>query len=181
MAMGGELDKRIDTFEVLCRRVDIRECDLEGWEVVLEETTEVVGRVEEVLSLASFWDPSVVEYCLIKVFDMSSPGIEYLIPWVEDVVKEVDSVGRRVFIKLLLILTTKESPLKIQEAIKRNASAKIFRTSPSTRRSTSTSRNSNLSSSDIIVSSFQFFFTKFFKEVAAAILCPFSWPPAPPP
>ncbi|KAG0600498.1 hypothetical protein M758_11G039200 [Ceratodon purpureus] len=78
---------------------DIRECDLEGWEVVLEETTEVVGRVEEVLSLASFWDPSVVEYCLLKVFDMSSPGIEYLIPWVEDVVKEVDSVGRRVFIK----------------------------------------------------------------------------------
>ncbi|KAG0595536.1 hypothetical protein M758_UG174800 [Ceratodon purpureus] len=31
----------------------------------------------------------------------SSPGIECLIPWVEDVVKEVDSAGRRVFIKPL--------------------------------------------------------------------------------
>lgn len=85
---------------VLCGRLDIRDWDLEGWEVVLAETGEAVGRVEEVLSLASFWDPSVVEYCLLRVFDISSPGIEYLIPWVEDVVKEVDSEGHCIFIKV---------------------------------------------------------------------------------
>lgn len=78
---------------------DIRDWDLEGWEVVLEETGEGVGRVEEVLSLASYWDPSVVEYCLLKVFDSSSPGIEYLIPWVEDVVKEVDAKAQCILIK----------------------------------------------------------------------------------
>jgi ribosomal 30S subunit maturation factor RimM len=80
--------------------LDIRDWDLEGWEVVLEETGEAVGRVEEVLSLASYWDPSVVEYCLLKVFDSSSPGIEYLIPWVEDVVKEVDAKAQCILIKV---------------------------------------------------------------------------------
>lgn len=78
---------------------DLLDWDLEGWEVVLEETGETVGRVEEVLSLASFWDPSVVEYCLLKVFDSSSPGIEYLIPWVEDVVREIDSKAQSILIK----------------------------------------------------------------------------------
>lgn len=78
---------------------DILDWNLEGWKVVLEETGEAVGRVEEVLSLASFWDPSVVEYCLLKVFDSSSPGIEYLIPWVEDVVKEVDAKAQCILIK----------------------------------------------------------------------------------
>lgn len=68
--------------------------------MVLDETGEAVGRVEEVLSLASYWDPSVVEYCLLRVFDSSSPGIEYLIPWVDDVVKEVDIKAQCILIKV---------------------------------------------------------------------------------
>lgn len=73
-----------------CEIVDIFDWNLEGWKVVLEEIGEVVGCVEEVLSFVLFWDFLVVEYCLFKVFDSSFLGIEYLILWVEDVVKEVD-------------------------------------------------------------------------------------------
>jgi hypothetical protein len=78
---------------------DILDWDLEGWKVVLDETGEAVGRVEEVLSLASYWDPSVVEYCLVRVFDSSSPSIEYLILWVADVVKEEDIKAQCILIK----------------------------------------------------------------------------------
>ncbi|XP_024374746.1 uncharacterized protein [Physcomitrium patens] len=94
-----EVEPTINELRMSPSAQDILEWDLEGWKVVLEETGEVVGRVEEVLNLCSFWDPSVVEYCMLKVFDSNSPGIEYLIPWVEDIVKEVDCNAERIFIK----------------------------------------------------------------------------------
>lgn len=80
--------------------VDIFEWDLEGWKVVLEEIGEVVGCVEEVLNFCLFWDFFVVEYCMFKVFDSNFLGIEYLILWVEDIVKEVDCNVECIFIKV---------------------------------------------------------------------------------
>jgi len=81
---------------------DCRDWDLEGWRVVLQDTGEEVGCVEEVLGIGctSGGNAAVYEYSMLKVVDdINSPGLEVLVPWVDDIVKELDSRTHVVLIK----------------------------------------------------------------------------------
>lgn len=83
--------------------VDCRDWDLEGWRVVLQDTGEEVGCVEEVLGIGctSGGNAAVYEYSMLKVVDdINSPGLEVLVPWVDDIVKELDSRNHVVLIKV---------------------------------------------------------------------------------